>query len=116
MKSAFLVDWVHVNAAWLGYVVMALLGGAIAHIQEFEKAQMEWYWGAHVGKLCVAWTKASFIAVIVYNLGQEYWKLPPPVCFVITGVASVFASDSIRWVYDRGRSLLSAKLPGKDKE
>lgn len=116
MKSALVVEWIQLNASWLGYVVMALLGGAIAHIQDFEKSTSQWFWSRHVGCLVIAWTKAAFIAIIVYYLGQEYWKLPAPLCFVITGVASVFASEFIRWVYERGRNLLSSKLPGKDTD
>lgn len=98
-QRAVLDNWVQANAAWLGYVVMALLGGAIAHIQAFEKAPEAWTAGKHVGGLAVAWTKAFFIAVIIFYLGQEF-RLSQPLCFVATGVFAVFASDAILWLYN----------------
>lgn len=98
MPSAEVGSWIQANAAWLGYVVMALLGGAISHIQAFEKATVKWTAAAHVGLLAIAWTKAFFIAGIIYYIGQEF-KLSQPLCFVATGVFAVFATDAIMWFY-----------------
>ena len=109
MQSVGLANWIQANAAWLGYFVMALLGGAIAHIQAFEKATEKWAAGKHLGSLVVAWTKASFIAVIIYYIGQEF-RLSQPLCFVATGVFAVFATDAILWFYGLIKRLVGTRL------
>lgn len=109
-----MVDWIASNHSWLGYVVMALLGGLTAHILNFEKSPMvDWPWYRHLACIGVAWVKAAFVAVFVYYLAQEYWRVPPPLCFVMSGIGSVFASESIRWFYERGRAMLEARINGR---
>lgn len=109
MSNAGIASWIQANAGWLGYVVMALLGGAIAHIQAFEKATEKWEATKHVGCLVIAWTKAFFIAVIIYYVGQEF-RLSQPLCFVATGVFAVFATDAILWFYSLIKRVVGTRV------
>lgn len=77
---------------------MALLGGAIAHIQNFERATTHWSFTAHFLGATASLVKAFFIALIIYYLHVEY-RWSEPLSFVATGVLSVFASDAIYSVY-----------------
>lgn len=104
-----LANWFQANAAWLGYVVMAVLGGAISHIQSFEKSPVKWEPAKHVGCLVIAWTKAFFIAAIIYYIGQEF-RLSQPLCFVATGIFAVFATDAILWFYNLIKRLVGARI------
>jgi hypothetical protein len=98
VQSAALVEWVQTNAYWLGYAVMALLGGAISHQLAFEKADITWTFNRHLQKLIGCWTKAAFIALVIYYLAQEY-KWSGPLSFVATGVFSVFGTEAITTFY-----------------
>jgi len=94
-----ITDWVLANSAWLGFPLMALLGGTIAHILLFETSNVRWGAAHHVLLLCTSWMKALFIAAVVYNLQVEYqWSVP--LCFVMTGLLSVFGSESIKTAYN----------------
>ena len=114
MTNLQLAEWLQANAFWLGYPAMALLGGAISHILAFEKVTVKWTIGQHCGLLTIAWTKAFFIATLIFYIGQEY-KLSPPLCFVFTGLFSVFATDFITWIYAKVKRVLGVRLDPTDK-
>jgi ABC-type Fe3+-siderophore transport system permease subunit len=111
VTSAPLLDWIQANSAWLGYVVMILLGGVTAHILAFEKSTEDWPWWEHFFGLVASLIKATFVSIVVFFLAQQYSGWPPPLCFVLAGIGSVFASDTIRWGYDKTRGFFDARLP-----
>lgn len=92
---------------------MVIVGGLVAHIQRYELSNVRWSLRQHVGCLFICWTKASFIAAIIYFLQVEY-KLSLPLCFIATGLGSVFATDTIKKLYDLSMRWVFGKvgLPG----
>lgn len=107
-------EWLLANSNWLGFPLMALLGGTIAHILAFETSNIKWAFSQHFWLLLISWMKAFFIAAVVYNLQVEYrWSLP--LCFVMTGLASVFGSETIKSAYNfMMRRILSRPVKEKD--
>jgi hypothetical protein len=98
VPTPVLIEWIGANGYWLGYATMALLGGAISHQLAFEKTDVDWVWSKHVQVLLGCWTKAAFIALVIFYLSQEY-KWSGPLSFVATGVFSVFGTEAITTFY-----------------
>jgi hypothetical protein len=103
------LTWILANAAWLGYPVMAILGGAISHILAFENSTVRWTIRQHVGLLVIAWVKAFFIAACILWIQLEY-TLSLPLCFFLTGILSVFGTDTIKKLREMGSRLIFGRV------
>lgn len=93
-------EWVMANRAWLGYVAMAILGGAAGHLLSYEQIGQKLTFKQHVGHLCSAWVKAALIAALIFlggqpgSLSDKGWS--QPICHMATGLLSLFGKETLR--------------------
>jgi hypothetical protein len=113
----YIFEWVLRNSDWLGFPGMAIIGGAVGHIETVKP------WSSPrrcVVGLFIAWVKALFIAALFYQLhrtcvawsggGDEpVWYTNLALWFFATGLASVFSSETIRTMYQIGRDKITAR-------
>ena len=109
-------DWILRNSDWLGFPGMAIIGGAVGHIETVRP----WISSRRcLAGLLVSWVKALFIAALFYQLhqtcvawsgGGNVWYTNLALWFFATGLASVFSSETIRTMYIVGRDKLSSKV------
>jgi hypothetical protein len=96
------------NSDWLGFPGMALIGGAVGHIETVKP------WSSArrcIRGLLVSWVRSLFIAVLFYLAHQALvswsdgpaWYTNLALWFFATGLACVFSSETIRTMYVIGR-------------
>lgn len=78
---------------------MVIVGGAVAYIQQYEASEIRWSAQQHVLSLLSCWIKATLVASLIFYMQQSF-RLDLPLCFVATGLLSVFASDAIKKMYE----------------
>jgi peptidoglycan/LPS O-acetylase OafA/YrhL len=100
VQSIAVAEWLGQNLTVIVYVSMAFVGGTTGHILAWEHGEPNWSPRMHVMRLLGTLIKAAFVCYIVFFLFEEYWKVPPPLCYVMAGLGSVFSSDFLRALYD----------------
>jgi hypothetical protein len=90
-----IVDWLLRNSDWLGFPAMALIGGAVGHIESIRPGLRT---GRCLWGLALSEVKAVFIAALFFQLARA-WGGNLALWFFATGLCSVFSSDSIRTLY-----------------
>lgn len=98
-----ILEWILLNSYPLGYVVMGGLAGLVSHIYMFERTHEVWPLRQHAWGLFSSWSKAALICVIVYQLAS-YWSWKQQVALVTAGVLCLFPNDTIRLLWDFGKS------------
>lgn len=106
------IDWTRTFYAWCAYTVMAGIGGISGHVLAWERIRElypekpEWTASEHLKRVAATLIKACFLALSVFFGCQIYLQVLPPLCFVLTGFGSVFASETLHLVYDKGKQYL----------
>lgn len=98
--------WIIENAGWLGFAAMSLVGAVVGHIKAYEASTIEWEVRKHLWDLARRVCYACFIAMCIY-FGYQYFGLPQPVAFILTGVFSVFGSETIDFFYAQAKQRFS---------
>jgi len=100
--------WIAENFSWLGFVIMGLVGAAVGQLKAFEASTVEWPVRKHFCDYVRRSVYASFIGLTVYLL-YPYAGIPSPVAFIVTGILSVFGSESIDFMYEKVKERISKK-------
>lgn len=100
--------WIAENFNWLGFVVMAVIGAAVGQLKAFEAASVDWPVRKHFCDYVRRAVYAGFIGMVVY-LSYPYAGIPSPVAFILTGILSVFGSESIDFMYAQVKERISRK-------
>jgi hypothetical protein len=101
--------WLAKNLSWLGFVVMCVLGSIVAHIKNYESANVEWTVRQHFWGLVRRGIYGAMAGLMVYYLHLEYqWS--GPLSYVITGIAAIFASDVFDFMWITGKAWIRKKL------
>lgn len=108
MTIAQIKLWIAENFSWLGFVIMGLIGAAVGQLKAFEASTVEWPVRKHFCDYVRRAVYASFIGLTVYLL-YPYAGIPSPVAFIITGILSVFGSESIDFMYAQLKDRLARK-------
>jgi hypothetical protein len=110
-----IIEWVLRNSDWLGFPAMALIGGAVGHIETVRP----WVSSRRcISGLLISWIKALFIAALFYQLHKAVmdwgdaddpsWYTNLALWFFATGLASVFGSETIRTMYQLGKDKITS--------
>lgn len=108
------------NSLWINvlcYSAMALIGGTSGHILAWERLSetaphTAWTLHQHIVRLFSTYVKSALLVLSVC-FGLQIWAgWPPPLCFVIAGFSSVFSSETIRLVWDKGRRWFDVATKG----
>lgn len=94
--------WIIENANWVGFAAMSFIGSVVGHIKAYEASAVEWPIKKHFWDLFKRCSYAVFIALIIY-LGYDYFKIAQPIAFILTGIFSVFGSETIDFFYERAK-------------
>ena len=94
--------WLKTNISWLGFVMMTMIGSAIAHIKAFEASDEEWSYAKHVGGVIVRFIYGIFAGLIVY-FAYQYYGWNEKLSFIATGLCCVFATDVVDFWYKLGK-------------
>lgn len=109
-----LKKWIAENAPWLGFLVMALLGGVIAHVRAWERAGIKIPVGEHVKGLLIRCIYAGMAGLMIYMLAQaaiEYgWKVSEPLTFVFAGIGGMFGAELFDFIFTTGKDWMRKKL------
>ncbi len=106
-------EWLAENWAWMGYVVLCLTGAAVGHAKAYEKSDMQWTLKQHLASASIRAIYAVFIGFIMYLICPAL-GIPPPIAYALTGVMSVFGSETIDWLYRVAKARFEQRLGGKD--
>ena len=100
--------WVAENIAWLGFWVMCTIGSVVGHIKAYEASNTLWPVKKHAWDLVRRACYGGFIALVV-AFTYKYFGLSQEVAFVMTGILSVFGSESIDFMYEKVKERISKK-------
>lgn len=106
--------WIAENAPWLGFIVMALLGGVVAHIRAWERAGVVIPVSDHVKGLIVRSCYAGMAGLLIYWSAQaaiEYgYKVSEPLTFVFAGIGGMFGAELFDFLLSTGSDYARKKL------
>lgn len=109
--------WTMKNVPWLGYIVMSVLGGIVAHIRDWEKR--------NPGSMTVrnhfwALVRRTFYAVMAsalwYLIMKEHGWEARPYAHMGAGIVGMFASEWFDWLWGQMKSRMGAKIDAKEQE
>jgi len=101
--------WLNGNIAWIGFVVMCILGSVVAHVKSYEAANAEWTVKQHFWGLVRRVLYGSMAGLMVYNLHVEFeWS--EPLSYVGTGIAAIFASDFFDFIWITVKAYIRKRL------
>lgn len=106
--------WIAENAPWLAFIVVAFLGGLVAHVRAFEKSALRMTIAWHVRGLLIRSTYAAMVGLIVYWLSEAAigygYKVSEPLVYVAAAVCGMFGAEFFDFLFTTGRDLVRKRL------
>lgn len=102
-----LQDWIKDNIPWLGFATMAIVGGVVAHVREWDATHPGVTFKQHCKMLLRRGIMASLAGVIWYyiTLGSN-WQTSP-FAFAAAALVGLFAPEFFDFVWAVGKRLFS---------
>lgn len=100
--------WIAENLNWLGFVFMAIIGAVVGHAKAYEASAMEWPFRKHFWGLIRRAFYAGFIGLVVY-FAYPHLGVPTSIAFILSGILSVFGSESIDFLYAQVKDRIARK-------
>lgn len=94
-----LVAWCAKNAPWLGYIIMAVFGGIVAHVREWEARNPGMSWMEHLRGL----TRRTIMGVLAGLLWflimkQNNWE-GQPYAYIGASLVGMFSPEFFDWLW-----------------
>jgi putative Mn2+ efflux pump MntP len=106
--------WIAENAPWLGAMLMAFLGGFVAHVRAYEKSNMSMSLADHVKGFIVRSVYAAMAGLIVYFLFEAAvsygYKVSEPLVFVTAAVCGMFGAEFFDFIFKTGQDIARKRL------
>lgn len=95
-----LIAWSGKNAPWFGYIIMAVFGGIVAHLREWEKNNPDMSVKQHVLALTRRATMAVLAGLIWFFIMQQNNWQSQPYAYVGASLVGMFAPEFFDWLWD----------------
>lgn len=106
--------WLAENAPWLGFILMAFLGGLVAHIRSFEKSADPMTVAEHVKGFTIKTVYAAMAGLIIYLLFEAAvgygYKVSQPLAFVAAGIGGMFGAEFFDFIFTTGKDFIRKRL------
>lgn len=103
--------WLAKNVPWIGYVLMSVLGGVVAHIRDWEKQNPGMTLRQHAWAITRRTIMAVLAGIMWYLLMKENAWEARPYAYVGASLVGLFAPEFFDWMW----ALLKARVEAKGK-
>ena len=106
-------EWLLRHAPWLSFVVIAVIGGIVAHVREWDVLHPGYTFKQHVLMLLRRSIMASLAGLLWYFLTEGMQWQNSPFAFMGAAIVGLFASEffDLLWVIGKRMFLQNAHLP-----
>lgn len=101
--------WMTKNVPWIGYVVMSVLGGVVAHIRDWEKRNPGMTYRQHFWALTRRTIMAVLASILWYLIMKENGWESRPYSYVGAGLVGLFSPEFFDWLWDLMKARIGQK-------
>jgi hypothetical protein len=101
--------WVGEKAPWVLFIVLAITGGAVAHIRTFEQAKLDLTFREHFWALARRSVVSGFAGMLVFLAADGAGMRGSPWSFFLAGLCGLFSAEA----FDLAWRLVTAWLQGR---
>jgi hypothetical protein len=106
-----MLKWLNENVPWATFVLLAIAGGAVAHIRVYEQAKIDLSFKQHFWSLTRRCTMAGFAGMLVYLAASGQNWSSSPWAFFIAGLCGLFSAEALDLMW----RLVTAWMQGRVK-
>lgn len=97
------------NVPWIGFLLMAIVGGIVAHIKGWEAHNPEMTVRQHLWAVFRRTIMASLAGIMWYFIMLEYGWTTKPFAYVGAALVGLFAPEFFDFLWDVFKSRISRK-------